>query len=73
MPGAIYERNLRLARAYSEGWSAADGGDNPHPDGTPEHLAWEEGYAQSCSADAYKGNDWQTRDYWCKPGGPGNP
>ncbi|MEE9366415.1 MAG: hypothetical protein V3W44_06995 [Dehalococcoidales bacterium] len=39
---------LRPDRAYSEGRQAAieggAGGDNPHPFGSPEALAWGEGF-----------------------------
>ena len=71
MPGSIYKRNLRLARAYSEGFEAPDGATDPHPTGTPESNAWIAGY-QQCAAGAncasescYKGNAANTGDAFC--------
>ena len=73
MPGSIYKRNLRLARAYSEGFEADQGAPNPHPTGTPEADAWATGYDQCnggalCDAefDCYKGNAANTGDAFCK-------
>lgn len=73
MPGSIYDRNLRLARAYSEGFEVEPEGVNPHdPDVDPDaYAAWEAGYLQSCDPDSYRGNALNTANYWCAEGGPG--
>ena len=77
MPGSIYMRNLRLARAYSEGFEAGNGASNPHPVGTPEANAWEQGYLQcaggtTCDAPdpvCYRGNAANTGNWWCEENG----
>ena len=78
MPGSMLLRNLRLSRAYSEGFEAPDGATNPHPTGTPAGNAWLAGY-QQCAAGAncdsgsetcYKGNAANTRDAFCEEFGP---
>lgn len=76
MPGAIYKRNLRLARAYAAGFDAAiDAVDPFDPAVDPDaYAAWEAGYLQSCDKsdpDADFGVDWHTGGYWCAEGGPG--
>ena len=48
MPGSIYQRNLRLARAYSEGFAGAPAV-NPHPAGSPAAAAYTAGALQDCS------------------------
>ena len=49
MPGSIYQRNLRLARAYSEGSAAGTPAGNPHPAGSPAAAAYTAGALQNCS------------------------
>jgi len=49
MPGSIYLKNLRLCRAYSEGFEG-DPAVNPHPTGSPEAEAYNAGaLLQDCS------------------------
>ena len=48
MPGSIYQKNLRLARAYSEGLEG-DPATNPHPAGSPAAAAYAAGALQDCS------------------------
>ena len=48
MPGSIYQRNLRLARAYSEGFAGTPA-TNPHPAGSPAAAAYTAGALQNCS------------------------
>ena len=48
MPGSIYQKNLRLARAYSEGLEG-DPATNPHPAGSPAAAAYTAGALQNCS------------------------
>ena len=48
MPGSIYQRNLRLARAYSEGFAGTPAV-NPHPAGSPAAAAYTAGALQNCS------------------------
>jgi hypothetical protein len=73
MAGKWYMNSIRLSKAYCEGFGAANGASNPHPNGTPEHDAWGKGFFQVCPGDPdyYGGVDWHTRNYWCAPGGPG--
>ena len=49
MPGSIYQRNLRLARAYSEGSAAGTPANNPHPAGSPAAAAYTAGALRACS------------------------
>jgi len=76
MPGKLYLNDIRLSRAYSEGFESPNGATNPHPSGTPEADAWEEGYFQCDGGtlcdygdDCYKGNAANTGDHWCKENG----
>ena len=48
MPGSIYQRNLRLARAYSEGFAGTPAV-NPHPAGSPAAAAYTAGALRACS------------------------
>ena len=48
MPGSIYQKNLRLARAYSEGLEGNPVA-NPHPAGSPAAAAYAAGALQDCS------------------------
>ena len=77
MPGKLYKNDLRLSKAYSEGFEAPGGATNPHPTGTPEGNAWIAG-AQQCGAgvnceseSCYKGNAANTRNAFCAGGGGG--
>jgi len=75
MPGKLYLNDIRLSRAYTEGFEAGDGASNPHPSGTPESDAWEAGYQQCCPSDIgcdYFGNAEHTGNWWCTDG-PGAP
>jgi hypothetical protein len=71
MPGKLYKNDVRLSKAHSEGFEAANGASNPHPPGTPAAHAWDDGYLQGCDPDGYRGNALNTANYWCAPGGPG--
>ena len=78
MPGKFYRNDIRLTKAYVEGFEAPDGATDPFPTGTPESNAWIAGY-QQCAAGAncdsescYKGNAANTGDWWCTEG-PGAP
>ena len=61
MPGSIYNRNLRLARAFAEGQDAAVAGAlataNPHPVGSPAYTAWAAGWTDgsTLACDVYAG------------------
>lgn len=74
MPGSMYQKSLRLTRAFTEGFEAGVGASNPHPAGSPENTAWEAGYNQDCAgeADFYGGVAAHTGDWWCTEG-PGAP
>ena len=71
MPGKLYKNDIRLSKAYSEGFEAPDGATCPHRTGTPEWAAWQQGYDQ-CNGGAwcdqetcYKGNAANTGDAFC--------
>jgi hypothetical protein len=61
MPGSVYLRNLRLAKAFAEGQDAAVAGDlvttNPHPEDTPAYDAWAAGWTDgdTLACDVYAG------------------
>ena len=47
MAGKLYLNDIRLSKAYAEGFANAGGaGQNPHPAGSPAHAAWAEGDTQ---------------------------
>jgi len=48
VPGSIYLRNLRLARAYAEGSKGAPA-TNPHPANTPANAAYTDGALKVCA------------------------
>ena len=48
MPGKLYENDIRLTRAYTEGYEG-NPAINPHPVGSPAAAAYTDGALQSCS------------------------
>lgn len=72
MPGKLYKNDVRLSKAFSEGFNAPDGATNPHPDETPAGQAWVAGYNQNCPGqpDYYGGEALHTGNWWCGPNGP---
>ena len=48
MPGKLYKNDLRLTRAYTEGYEG-NPAVNPHPAGSPAAAAYTAGALQSCS------------------------
>ena len=48
MTAKLYLHNVKLTRAYDDGWYSRFGA-NPFPAGTPEHDAYAEGAKQDCS------------------------
>jgi len=71
MPGKLYKNDIRLSKAYSEGFTAAKGTPPPHPAQTPEFAAWVEGNLRcgdgaTCDSEScYKGNAEHTRNAFC--------
>ena len=62
MAGKLFKNDLRLSKAYSEGFDSPNGATNPHWAGMPEAEAWAAGYDQcsggsTCASETcYKGD-----------------
>ncbi len=77
MPGKLYMNDIRLSRAFSEGFSAGELDSNPHPVNAPAWVAWNKGYAQDCPGEDgyYGGVAEHTGNWWCAfgPGAVSEP